>query len=114
MTSCMRLSRTLDNPAVLIASFLRSASSVLRCLKFSIRLFLCSTHDAITCSHSELVTCVAEIALGERENLGGCDREHEGYPTTLMVKAAVAPLELPSPIPFCRPCLGQTFEHVIV
>src|SRR5438876_1932670 len=31
MTSCMRLSRALDNPAVLITCFLRSASSVWCC-----------------------------------------------------------------------------------
>ena len=34
---------------------------------------------------SELVTCVAKVAFGEREDLRGRDREYEGYPTTFVV-----------------------------
>ena len=67
-----------------------------------------------SCRKSELMTCVAEGALGEREDLGGLDLEHEGHPTIFVVKAAVAPLVLPSPVPFCGPCRGEAFEHVIV
>jgi hypothetical protein len=63
---------------------------------------------------SELVLRVAEGALGEGEDLGWRDREHEGHPTTCVVKAAVARLELPSPVPLCGPCPGEAFEHVIV
>jgi len=45
MTSCMRESRALDNPEMLIARFLRS----------------------------ELVARMAEVTLGEGKDLGGCN-----------------------------------------
>jgi hypothetical protein len=40
--------------------------------------------------------------------------EHEGHPTTFVVKAAVAHQELPSSVPLGSPRLGEAFEHVIV
>ncbi len=66
------------------------------------------------CRKSELMTGVAEGALGEREDLGGLDLKHQSHPTICVVKATVAPLVLPSPIPFGGPCRGEAFEHVIV
>ena len=51
---------------------------------------------------SELMTCDAEGALGEREDLGGRDREHEDRPTTFEVKAAAA---RPSSVPFGGFCI---------
>ena len=63
---------------------------------------------------SELVTRVAEVALGEREDLGGRDREHEGRPPTWVLKAAVVHLELPLSVPPGGPCHGEALEHVIV
>ena len=52
------------------------------------------------CRMSELMTCDAEGALGEREDLGGRDREHEDRPATFEVKAAAA---RPSSVPFGGP-----------
>src|SRR6266566_2852137 len=73
------------------------------------------SHDAgLSIQKSELVTCVAEVALGERDDFGGRYREHEGRTTTFVVKAAVARQELPSSVPLGGPRLGEAFEHVIV
>ncbi len=68
---------------------------------------------------SELVTCVAEEALSEREDLGGRDREHENriwedLVFIMVVKAAVAHQVLPSSVPRGSPHLGEAFEHVLV
>ena len=60
------------------------------------------------------MTRVTEVALGEREDLGGRDREHEGRPPTWVLKAAVVHLELPLPVPLSGPCHGEAFEHVII
>src|SRR5437660_5454599 len=53
MTSCIRASRALDNPVVLIAYFLRSASSGWGCSEVPAHLFqqvrsTCSFHDPRT------------------------------------------------------------------
>ena len=60
---------------------------------------------------SELMTCDAEGALGEREDLGGLDLEHEDRTTTFEVKAAAA---RPSSVPLRGPGFGEAFEHGIV
>jgi len=57
------------------------------------------------------MTCDAEGALGEREDLGGRDREHEDRPIIFEVKAAAT---RPSSVPLRGPGLGEAFEHVIV
>ena len=50
------------------------------------------------------MTGVGEGALGEREDLGGLDLEHQSHFAILVVKAAVSPLVLPSSVPFRGPC----------
>ena len=60
---------------------------------------------------SELVTCVAEVAFGEREDPGGLDGEHkdriwEDLVFIIVVKAAVAHQVFPSSIPRGRPHRG--------
>ncbi len=60
------------------------------------------------------MTGVGEGALGEREDLGRLDFEHEGHPAILVVKAAVSSFVLPSSVPFRGPCRGQALEQVVV
>ena len=57
------------------------------------------------------MTCDAEGALGEREDLSGRYREHEDRPTTFEVKAAAA---RPSSVPLRGPGPGEAFEQVLV
>ncbi len=77
-----------------------------------------SAHD-FSGRKSELVTCVAEVALGEREDLGGLYTEHEDriwedLVFIVVIKAAVAHQVLPSSVPLGSPHLGEAFEHVMV
>src|SRR5689334_24797669 len=53
------------------------------------------------------------LPLGEREDLGGADREHRHRPA-LVFEAAVAYLELPLAVPLARPGLRQPGEQGLV
>ena len=55
------------------------------------------------------MTCDAEGALGEREDLGGRYREHEDRTTTFEVKAVAA---RPPSIPLRGPGFGEAFIRI--
>ena len=60
------------------------------------------------------MTRLAEGALGIREDLGRCDREHGDCPNTFAVKGSVAHLVVPSSVPLGGPRVGKTLKHIIV
>src|SRR6476661_4385273 len=69
---------------------------------------------------SELMSRVAEgVALGEREDLRGCDSEYEDrirecLVLVVVVKAAITHPILPTPIPVGRPHARELFELILV
>src|SRR5579859_7250746 len=63
---------------------------------------------------SEPMTCLAEAALCNREDLCGSDRVHEGCTASSVVKATVAHLPSPSTIPLDGPRLSETFKHLAI
>src|SRR5487761_1408014 len=66
-------------------------------------------------ARSEAVPGVAEVALGEREDLGGRYREHQDRLNAIwVVEAPAAHLVLPSSVPLRGPRLSEALEQVIV
>ena len=55
-----------------------------------------------------------DLALGEGEDLGRAHREDRDAQALHVLEAAVADLELPSPVPLGRPRLSQRPEQVVV
>src|SRR5215510_1468374 len=63
---------------------------------------------------SEAVACVAEVALAEGEDLGGCYREDQGHTAIFVVKRTVTDLVVPSSVPLRGPRRREAFQRAVV